>query len=76
MSHKEGCEVEIDGEDAMKVEVYKKGSESIVWGIGKRKEREKEIEEKKLGRRKWIGPILYNPISSGELGENPVFICF
>ena len=40
------------GEDAMKVKVYKKGSESIVWGIGKRKEREKEIEEKKLGRRK------------------------
>ena len=52
MSQKDGDEVEMKGEDAMKVEEYKKGSESIVKGIGKRKEREKETEEKILGRRK------------------------
>ena len=76
MSQKDGGEVEMKGEDAMKVEEYKKGSESIVKGIGKRKEREKETEEKILGRRKWIGPILYKLVSSRAPGENPVFISF
>jgi len=52
VSQKNGGEGEIKGEDAMKVEIYKKGSESIVWGMEKRKERGKETEEKTLGRRK------------------------
>ena len=76
MSQKDGGEVEMKGEDAMKVEEYKKGSESIVKGIGERKEREKETEEKILGWRKWIGPILYKLVSSRAPGEGPVFICF
>ena len=76
MSQKDGGEGEMKGEDAMKVEIYKKESESIVWGMGKRKERGKETEDKTLGRRKWTAPILYNPVSSGAPGGNPVFICF
>ena len=44
MSQKDRGEGEMKGEDAMKIEVYKKGSEDIVNGIEKRKEREKETE--------------------------------
>ena len=54
MSQKEGCEVEIDGEDAMNVEVYKQGSESIVWGLekGRREKRSKrkDTRKKKVNR--------------------------
>ena len=46
MSQKEGGEVEMEGEDAMKVDVYKKGSESIIGGIEKRKDRDKKQKKR------------------------------
>ena len=49
MSKKEGGEVEMDGEDVMKVEVYKERREH--WK-GDRKRGEKRNRRKGIGRRK------------------------